>query len=210
MQVLATSNWQIVEAVGTAASAAVLLLGAYFAQRYGRRADTHLKARLFPRGTGHIGLEVQVEVKAVGLKPVRLIRSDNQTPTLTVMDVIDDGLRFQYPVEEEKRVDGLLGQYAGPGETVRCTTLFHLHAPTPDQAGWWIEFSFDARRPVARWAFVTWHEEAFIPVGAVISASDEYSEERDGNPDQENLTGQDQAVEPYRGSQQRPQGAESG
>jgi hypothetical protein len=171
--------WAITESVSTAVSAGVLLLGVYFAQRYGRRANTTLKARLFERAGGGIALEVQLEVNAVGLKAVRVVQSDGQTPMLTIYNVIDDGLRFQYPIQDQRRIESLTGQYAGPGETVRCTELCHLLPPEPDQVGWQIEFSFDARRPIARWDFISWTETAFVPLDGSMVREDDYDREQD-------------------------------
>ncbi len=179
----ATGNWGIVEAVATVVSAGVLVLGVYIARRYGTRADTRIRARLFDRADGGLALEVQVEVKAVGLRNVRLSQVDGQAPRVVVMDVVDDGLRFSYPVQEEKPVEYAAGQWAGPGETVRATELVHLRTPTPDVVGWWIEFSVDARRTIRRWSYVTWTESAFVPIGA-RGDLDDYSGESDGKPDE--------------------------
>jgi len=88
----------------------------------------------------------------------------DQPATLTVEAVIDDGLHFQYPLEEERPIGALFDQYAGPGETVRCTELFHLTAPADNQVGWWVEFSLRSRRPVVRWEYLTWNETAFVPI----------------------------------------------
>ncbi|HUD17966.1 MAG TPA: hypothetical protein VMQ59_11915 [Acidimicrobiales bacterium] len=178
-----TGNWTIIESLATAVSAGVLLLGVYLARRYGKRANTHLKARTFGRPEGGIGLEVEVEVKAVGLRAMRF-RGD-QPATLTVEAVIDDGLHFQYPLEEERPIGALFDQYAGPGETVRCTELFHLTAPADNQVGWWVEFSFEIRRPVVRWEYLTWNETAFVPITVYYELNNGYPDDNETDvPDQ--------------------------
>ncbi len=46
------SVWTVLEAVSTAVGSTILVLGAYFARRYGRRADPTIEASAFVRPAG--------------------------------------------------------------------------------------------------------------------------------------------------------------
>jgi hypothetical protein len=173
--VLGADNWVITESVASAVSAVVLLVGIFLAQRYGRRANTSLKIRLFPRAGGGLALEAKLEVSAVGLQGLRIATSDGSPPSLTVFDVTDDGIRFQYPEQERRLMASLVGQYASPGETVRVTELFHLIEVVPDQVGWQVEFSFEARRRIVRWSYVSWTETAFVPLSDWTGGTSDYA-----------------------------------
>ncbi|HEY2213499.1 MAG TPA: hypothetical protein VGH31_00485 [Acidimicrobiales bacterium] len=164
MELATTGNWSIAEALGTLASALVLAAGAIYARRYGRHgADTHIEASLFTRADG-LGLEVQVEVKAIGLKSLNIVDGETNGPRITVFDMVDDGLRYQKFEQDIRPVRDLLGQYAAPGETVRSTELFHLVDPATieNHVGWWIEFTIDIHRWFNR--DLTWTETAFLPI----------------------------------------------
>jgi hypothetical protein len=180
----ATGNFTITEAVATSVGTGVLLLGGFYARRYGKRADPVVRARTFPRANGEIGLEVQVQVKSVGLTAIRIRDGVDHLPTLTIMDVLDDGLRFSYQIEDQRIVQGLMGQLAGPGEAIRCTELFLLQPPgDPSLVGWQAELVFDVRRPVKRWRSWTWRETAFVPAGELSGEDDRYTGEDHGDTD---------------------------
>ena len=161
--IIATGNWTIVGTVAAATSAAVLLIGGYFVQRYGHGADAALRARIFPRSGGNVGLEVQVDVRCVGLRAVRLAKHPRYFPTLTISEVSDEDCRFKQQVEHEITAVNLIGQIAGPGESINWTELVCLRAKPSDVTGWMVEFKFSIRHQIARWRYWTWNETVFVP-----------------------------------------------
>jgi hypothetical protein len=129
---------------------------------------------------------VIVQVQSVGLKKVNLVTDEGQTPKVTILEVMDDhGGRYINYLLEQRRPEGLVGQWVGPGEIVRCLELFQLRLPPENQVGWIIEFSFDLRRPIIRWSSLTWSATTFVPFGGYVSAP-EYNDDGDLNetPDQ--------------------------
>jgi hypothetical protein len=162
--IIATSNWTMVEAVAAAVSAGVLLIGGYLAQRYGQGADASLRARTFPRTNGDFGLEVQIDVRCVGLRAVRIACHRDHLPRVTVSAVADNDGRLIETVEHEITTDELVGQQAGPGESINWTQRIPLRAVAPGLAGWSVVFRFSTRHQFARWRYWTWNETAFVPV----------------------------------------------
>jgi hypothetical protein len=157
-------NFGITESVSTAASAGVLLVGGYLAQRYGKRANPSVRARAFWRANGGTGLEVRVTIKCVGLKILRIRRDGNHVPTLRISEVVDTDTDTGYVQTELQKivVANLKGQIAGPGETINCTELFHVPSLPANLVGWLIELVVEVRRPIRRWKSWTWDETVFV------------------------------------------------
>jgi len=165
-RIVATGNWTIVQGVATAVSATVLLIGGYLAQRYGHGADASLKARTFPRTDGNFGLEIQIDVRCVGLRAVRIASQRDHLPKVTISAVTDADGRLDERVEHEFTPDSLIGQVAGPGESINWTYRVPLRPVTLELTGWSVVFRFSTKHQVARWRYWTWRETQFVPAHA--------------------------------------------
>jgi hypothetical protein len=159
----AVSNWTMAEAFAASASAVVLLVGGYLAQHYGHGADTSLTAESFVRPDGDIGLNVQVRVKCVGLRAVRITNNGSHLPKLIISEQLDDGHQFKKIDEHEFIAEDLMGQIAGPGESINWIQLVRLRPTPKETAGWLVEFRFSIRRQILFWKFWTWTESVFVP-----------------------------------------------
>jgi hypothetical protein len=152
-----------VESVAAAVSAGILLIGGYLAQRYGQGADASLKARTFKRLDEQFGLEIHVDVRCVGLRAVRIASHRDHLPKVTVWTVSDRGGRLDETLEHEITADELVGQLAGPGESINWTRRVPLEAVTAELTGWLINFRFSTKHQAARWKYWTWNETVFVP-----------------------------------------------
>lgn len=154
------SVWTVLEAVSTAVGSTILVLGAYFARRYGRRADPTIEASAFVRPAGGLGLQVRACAQSVGL--IRLRPMDaTHAPKITVTEVLDTG--SGYTDGDVREAPGLFdSHFIEPGEKLGSTEVFYLPPATSNLVGWRIEFLFEVRRPLKWWECWTWADTIFV------------------------------------------------
>jgi hypothetical protein len=163
------STWQItVEAVGTAASAVVLIGGAALAARYGRKANPSIEASAHTRPDDRIILTARVSVTVPGVLPIRLAKEGPHAPLVRVVEVLisEDGyLRTGNEYEGKKGI--FKGERVNAGETVANTDEFPLPAPTINLVGWRVSLLVDVRRHLRflyKEKWWRWGAGCFVPV----------------------------------------------
>lgn len=164
---IATGDLTITQAIATAVSAGVLLIGGWFAQRYGHGADTSLSAESFSRPSGALGLDIKVRVRCVGLRAIRITRDGKHLPTLIISEQKDEGRTFNSVKIDSVIASELIGQVAGPGESISWERLVPLRSAPSDTAGWLVVLNVSIRRKVRFWLFWTWTESVFVRNQAV-------------------------------------------
>lgn len=161
-----TSQWSV-ESIAAVVSAAVLVLGAITAARYGYRASGTVKGTLFRRN-GAYGMFVESDIINRGIRRFKVVQKGQYVPRLSVTEVADDGLRYHCLkccttlYLKEIVID--------PGENHSWTHTFHLPPPGQNCVGWRVEFSFAIKNRIRSklpWSdhkYWQWEEEAFIPI----------------------------------------------
>jgi hypothetical protein len=140
------SGWTILESIGTVISAAILVLTAVVASRYGHRADPLVSAHPFG-DEGTPGLSVRTEIASRGIRRLRIAREDGHSPTITVVEVLvigekfEDGRRWSAPA-----LDGGSHVVVDPGETISGVVVFPVGPLRGATVGWRVKFNFEARR----------------------------------------------------------------
>ena len=156
--------WGPLEAIATAVGTTILVAGAYFARRYGRRASVSVVGEVFPRSEGALGLSVRVSASSVGLVRLRFMKEEEHAPKIRVTEIHDHPGGFIDGDVQPSRLPPFDGVFVEPGETVAVTEVFHLPDPEPTLVGWRIEFVFDVKRPIKRWKCWTWADLVFVPL----------------------------------------------
>lgn len=159
------NGWtSVVSAAAGLMSALVLSLGAVVAQRYLTRATASVDAAVFETPSG-LALHVQPSIQSLGLARLRLDRSEEMAPTVSVLEhqVRSGGLLVGDPAcqsafETDTVVD--------PGETLSDSLVFRLDSPTWVTLGWRVQFTFATER---RWQrddaqkYWFWTATTFVP-----------------------------------------------
>jgi hypothetical protein len=142
--------WTVLAAVATGISALVLVVGYLVASRYGRRAQADLRVDLFARPSG-LGLKLRAEVRALGVRRLRLATEPALLPAIRVFEVVDtaEGHRRSGRGGE---VPDLFepGELVDPGERSSATRLFRLPDLREDTIGWEVEFTFAFKKQFPR------------------------------------------------------------
>ncbi len=143
--------WAITEAVATAVSTGVLVVGAVTAAVYGKKASPSVTASAIARPEGHLVLTATASIANPGVRPLHISEpspdpAKEDSPVVRVVEVIDSGAGLH---NGEQYVSNPIapGVTVGPGQTVAKTVLFRLPEPLPDLAGWRVTFFVE----VARW-----------------------------------------------------------
>lgn len=133
----------IVEAVGTAVSGFVLLVGAAFAQRYVKRASASVDASVFER-PGGLGLHVRPRIRSSSLVRLELSDEEGAVPTVSVTEYqLRDGALV---VGEPASRDTFTGEkVVDPGETITDSEIF-LVTTGPETLGWRVRFLFAVKK----------------------------------------------------------------
>ena len=142
-----TGNWAIVEAVGTAVTAALALIAGIVATRYLRRADATVEAGRFDR-QGGVALHVHPCISSSGAIRLRLDRSSpDYSPQVVVTPV-----RVQAGQEVSgtplQKICFVRDEIVDPGESLAGSETFLLPTPAADLLGWRVEFLFAAKRRI--------------------------------------------------------------
>lgn len=148
----------ILGAVSAAISALVLVIGAWFAQRYLARGNTAFDAEVFRHATG-LGLHVRPAIQSLGLSALRLSHEDELAPAVEVYEYRYDGS----PGDGVRRETFMGDDLVGPGETITDSEVFLVSVPGATTLGWRVIFEVGVqrrfRRPAWRWVAAT-----FVPV----------------------------------------------
>lgn len=160
-------GWTVVEVVGAATGAVVLLGGAaaVVAGLYGRKANPSLDVSAIARPDGRVVLFVRASVSAPGVRPIRVTREGDHTPFVRVIEALDGVMDGPIRYGREYRSPMIFGGgVVGPGETASKTDLFYQPPPAPDLMGWSVVFVVDVPRlwPTRR-GWWTWAINAFVP-----------------------------------------------
>jgi hypothetical protein len=161
-------GWTVVEVVGAATGAVVLLGGAaaVVAGLYGRKANPSLDVSAIARPDGRVVLFVRATVSAPGVRPIRVTREGDHTPFVRVVEALDGVMDGPIRYGHEYRSPMIFGGgVVGPGETASKTELFYQPPPAPDLIGWSVVFVVDVPRlwPTRR-GWWTWAANAFVPM----------------------------------------------